>query len=196
MQLEHNFRYHRPRWRLSRTVVGFLAALTLLVLWTIPLGSDDFDLKATDLPVTAYGSVVQDAVTHKWVLNETNDEAGLLAAEDREREIAEGRFRITGFFGFAVAGKSFRTFSIHVESDPPGRTTNVTRSGDIKATDEVMAILKPVRNAFLACMKDDCWTSSRTSEEVVDGMLFRVTTRAKVFPPLGNVVYEDAERIR
>lgn len=194
-QLEHNFRYHRRRRRLPAAAAAVLAAFGLLAGWTVPLGSDSFVLVAAGRPDISSGSLVKDSANHKVLVNRTRDEAGLAALELHEREIAEGRYTIVSVIGYEVAGKSYREFFVHADSDPPGATSNIVTGHQAPAQAEVMAILQPVLRQIVACIGSDAWTSTTSAEETIEGIRFHVTIKAKVFPEVGEVRLVTGDRI-
>lgn len=193
MQLDHNFRHHQRRQPLrmpSLTAAAVLTALALTFGWSIPIGSDTFDLTRTGRMTSTGHELLKEAFGPGYQMSLGEGATGQERTEMRRREIAAGAYDIVALTGYTVDGRTYMSVGLRPWADP-----EYTTSGEIpEFTGEaayVIPRLAPCFKELLRRIEEDDWTTSVTYEKTIAGMRFLVTTNSAVFPEVGEVQYHE-----
>ncbi len=190
MQLDHNFREH-PRRRLPAPSAAIAAVLTALVLtagWSIPIGSDTFDLIRTGRMTSTGHEMLKEPFGPGYQMSIGNGEAGQDRAEMRRLEIAAGAYDIVELSGFTVDGRTYMNLGLRPWADPEYTTTGEIPEFTAEA-DYVIRRIAPCMKELFRRIEEDDWATSVTGEKTIAGMRFLVTTSTAVFPGIGEVSY-------
>ena len=191
LQLDHNFRHHRRRPPVRMPSVAAAAVLAVLVMtfgWSIPIGSDTFDLTRTGRMTSTGHELLKEAFGPGYRISLGEGATGQERAEMRRREIAAGAYDIVEVTGYTVDGRTYMSVGLRPWADP-----EYTSSGEIPEftaeADYVIPRLAPCFKELFRRIEEDDWSTSVTSERTIAGMRFLVTTTTAEFPGVGEVAY-------
>lgn len=192
MQLQHNFHHHRrPRLRLpSAPAAAVVATVALLVAWSVPIGSDTFDLIRTGHIASTGQELLKEPFGPGYRVSVGDGEEGRERAEFRRLELAAGAYDVVSVSGFRIGDRTYLDYGVRPWADPQLVST-VQIPAYAGADAVVMARLEPIRKEFFARLAQDDWDSTWTEVMTVEGRRYLVTVKAAEFPEVGRAEVLD-----
>ena len=190
MQLDHNFRHHRPWLRLGMppaTVAAFLAGLALLAGWSIPIGSDVRDLVDGGSLGVGEMRILHNQFRGGGISARDSSTAARHEAEDLSDDLMVGAYTIVGVTGYTVGGSTFFDYQVESTGLAAGREVNVDIPAYAAAKTAIMMTLKTARQEVMARLLAEDWESVTTSVVTIGNRRFRVDSKTMTIGGIGEV---------